>query len=239
MPSHAMSNHCALRAPTVFLVRIKTIRTKNTVMDKSNSGLELVLYKIADCVRMCFSSARNRRFARTDRRPRKSGRRSSSYLDTFWGLSPTSHCALRAPTVFLVRIKTIRTKNTVMDKSNSGLELVLYKIADCVRMCFSSARNRRSARTGRRPRKSGRRSSSYLDTFWGLSPTSHCALRAPTVFSVRMKSASVRKIRLWIKATAGLGWFYATSQFCNSRGGAVQRGSYSSEQPKEAAKMRD
>jgi len=86
MPSHAMSNHCALLAPTVFLVRIKTIRTKNTVMDKSNSGLELVLYKIADCVRMCFSSARNRRSARTGRRPRKSGRRSSSYLDTILGV---------------------------------------------------------------------------------------------------------------------------------------------------------
>jgi hypothetical protein len=25
----------------------------------------------------------------------------------------------------------------------------------------------------------------------------HCALRAPTVFSVRMKSASVQKTRLW------------------------------------------
>jgi hypothetical protein len=45
---------CALRAPTVFLVRIKTIRTKNTVMDKSNNGLGLFLYKIADCVRTAF-----------------------------------------------------------------------------------------------------------------------------------------------------------------------------------------
>jgi len=39
-----MSKTCALRAPTVFLVRINTIRTKNTVMDKSNNGLELRLY---------------------------------------------------------------------------------------------------------------------------------------------------------------------------------------------------
>ena len=31
---------------------------------------------------------------------------------------------------------------------------VLYKIADSARMCFSSVRYRRSARTGRRPRKS-------------------------------------------------------------------------------------
>ena len=48
------------RAPTLFLVRIKTIRTKNTVLDKSNNGLGLLLSKIADCVRMCFSSAHNR-----------------------------------------------------------------------------------------------------------------------------------------------------------------------------------
>jgi hypothetical protein len=45
---------CALRAPTAFLVRIKTIRTKNAVMIKSNDGLRLFLYKIADCVRMGF-----------------------------------------------------------------------------------------------------------------------------------------------------------------------------------------
>jgi len=36
---------CALRAPTVFPVRIKTIRTENTVMDKNKDGVE-VLYKI-------------------------------------------------------------------------------------------------------------------------------------------------------------------------------------------------
>jgi hypothetical protein len=33
---------CALRAPTVFLVRIKTIRTKNTVMDKTRSALGFI-----------------------------------------------------------------------------------------------------------------------------------------------------------------------------------------------------
>jgi hypothetical protein len=40
-----------------------------------------------------------------------------------------------------------------MDKNDKGLGLFSYMIADCARMCFSSARNRRSARTGRRPRK--------------------------------------------------------------------------------------
>jgi hypothetical protein len=48
------------RAPTVFLVRIKIIRTKNTVLDKSKNGLRLVLSKIADCVRMGSSSVRKR-----------------------------------------------------------------------------------------------------------------------------------------------------------------------------------
>jgi len=36
---------CALRAPTVFSVWIKTIRTENTAMDKNKDGVA-VLYKI-------------------------------------------------------------------------------------------------------------------------------------------------------------------------------------------------
>jgi len=38
----------------MFSVRIKTIRTENTVLDKSKDGLGLLLYKIADCVRTGF-----------------------------------------------------------------------------------------------------------------------------------------------------------------------------------------
>jgi hypothetical protein len=57
--------------------------------------------------------------------------------------------------------KRIHTESTVMNKSNNGLGWVLYKIADCARMCFSSVHNRRSARTGRRPRKLYRRGSMY------------------------------------------------------------------------------
>jgi len=111
-----------------------------------------VLYEIADCVRMCFSCARNRRSAQTERRPRKTGRSSSSMSEGMQVWSMSKHCALRAPTAFSGRIKTIRPENAVMVNPKQGLR-VLYKIADCVRMCFSSARNRRSARTGRRPRK--------------------------------------------------------------------------------------
>jgi len=60
--------------------------------------------------------------------------------------------AARANRDFGTDEKRIRTKITVMDKSNSGLGLPLYKIADCARMAFSSVRNRRSARTAFRPR---------------------------------------------------------------------------------------
>jgi hypothetical protein len=61
--------------------------------------------------------------------------------------------APRANRVFCADEKRIRTENTVIGKSNNGLGLFLYKIADSARMCFSSVRYRRSARTGFRPRK--------------------------------------------------------------------------------------
>jgi len=60
----------AARANRAFVADEKRIRNESTVIvnDKGGTG---ILSKIADCVRMCFSSARNRRSARTDRRPRK------------------------------------------------------------------------------------------------------------------------------------------------------------------------
>ncbi|MEK7435570.1 MAG: hypothetical protein AAB150_01650, partial [Pseudomonadota bacterium] len=71
--------------------------------------------------------------------------------------------ALRANRIFSTDEKHIRRENTVIDKADLGW--LSSKIADRVRMCFSSARDRRSARTGRRPRK-----------FCGSSPTcQHCA----------------------------------------------------------------
>jgi hypothetical protein len=68
-------------------------------MDKSKGGLGLILFKIADCARMCFSSVRKRRSARTGRRPRK-----------FW----QDLRATRANRVFCTDEKHIRTENTVM-----------------------------------------------------------------------------------------------------------------------------
>jgi hypothetical protein len=50
----------AARANRAFCMDEKRIHTESTVMNKSNDGLGLSLYKITDCVRMSFSSARNR-----------------------------------------------------------------------------------------------------------------------------------------------------------------------------------
>jgi hypothetical protein len=61
--------------------------------------------------------------------------------------------AARANRDFCADEKRIRTEITVMDKSKDGLGLILFKIADGARMCFSSVHNRRSARTVSRPRK--------------------------------------------------------------------------------------
>jgi hypothetical protein len=59
--------------------------------------------------------------------------------------------ATRANHVFCTDEKRIRTENMVMVNTKHYLG-VLYKIVDCARMCFSSVRSRRSARTVSRPR---------------------------------------------------------------------------------------
>jgi hypothetical protein len=60
--------------------------------------------------------------------------------------------AARANRVFCTDEKRIRTKNAVMLKNGDSVGF-LHKIADDVRMCFSSVRHRRSARTAFRPRQ--------------------------------------------------------------------------------------
>jgi hypothetical protein len=69
---------CALRAPTLFCVRIKTIRTQNKVMVKSDKGLELFFYQTADCVRTRFrpcaiGDPRGRIFVRATSQPYNNG----------------------------------------------------------------------------------------------------------------------------------------------------------------------
>jgi hypothetical protein len=50
----------AARANRVFCADEKRIRAENTVTIDSKDSAGLVLYKIVDCARMCFSSVRNR-----------------------------------------------------------------------------------------------------------------------------------------------------------------------------------
>ena len=64
--------------------------------------------------------------------------------------------AARAKRFFGADEKLIRTKKRLWIEAKAVSGWFYFKIANCVRTCFSSARNRRSARTGRRPRKSWR-----------------------------------------------------------------------------------
>jgi hypothetical protein len=50
----------ALRANRLFFTDEKRIREEKAVMVKSNRGLGLVFFKIVDCARIRFSSARDR-----------------------------------------------------------------------------------------------------------------------------------------------------------------------------------
>ena len=85
------------------------------------------LSKIADCVRMCFSSVRNRRSARTGRRPRKFCRYRSMYPPTSGNVGKQALRAPRANRVFGTEKKRIRTKNTVISKTKKGIGVALIQ----------------------------------------------------------------------------------------------------------------
>ncbi|HEY5290685.1 MAG TPA: hypothetical protein VIJ43_00070 [Burkholderiales bacterium] len=70
--------------------------------------------------------------------------------------------APRANRVFGTDENRIRTKNTVLDKSNHGVSLLLSKIADCVRTAFGPRAIGDPRGPGRRPRKHEHDSSKYL-----------------------------------------------------------------------------
>ncbi|MBI5909451.1 MAG: hypothetical protein HY848_05830 [Betaproteobacteria bacterium] len=96
--------------------------------DKSNNRLGLILYEIVDSARMCFSSARYRRSARTGRRPRKTGRGNVNCPDAYRNCGDQPLRAPRANRGFCTDENRIRTETTVMDKSNSNSGLLVYKI---------------------------------------------------------------------------------------------------------------
>jgi hypothetical protein len=108
----------AARANPVFCTDEKRIRTENTVMDKNRGGLDFIQDR-----RLCtdgFSSVRNRRSARTGRRPRKFCRRSSVYPPAYAYVGARALRAPRANPVFATDEKHIRTENTVIDKSRGA-----------------------------------------------------------------------------------------------------------------------
>jgi len=82
---------------------------------------------IVDCARMRFSSVRNRRSARTGRRPRKLRRSGSTDVPISAKVSDRSLRAARANRGFGTDEKRIRTKTTVMDKSKAGSGRLLCK----------------------------------------------------------------------------------------------------------------
>jgi hypothetical protein len=69
------------------------------------------------------------------------------YPPKFADVGTRSLRAARANRVFYTDKKRIRIEDTVMNKSKGGSGWFSYEIVYCARMCCSSARNRRSART--------------------------------------------------------------------------------------------
>jgi len=145
------------------------------------------LSTITDSARTGSSSVRNRWSARTGRRPRQPCHRWSKYSVTSTNVSARILHAPRA--------------NRVYRKHGSG------KHQDSLGLSTRSPIARGYAFHPRaigdpRGRAAVRASSS--DTVRSIlprlpmSPPDHCALRAPTVVSVRMESASVRKPRFWL-----------------------------------------
>ena len=107
--------------------------------------------------------------------------------------------ALRANHVFGTDEKRIRTKNTVMNKGNCGVGLIFIQDR---RLCADRswfARNRRSARTGRRPRKRDHQSSKYFPLAgWVGEPRLRAGARQPRFLSGR-KGHPNRKLSYWQK----------------------------------------
>jgi len=103
------------------------------------------------------------------------------------------NCALRAPTVFGTNKKRIRTENTVLDKNkdSSGVYTRSPIAGGCAfhPPAIGDPRGRAAVRAS-----SSATVRSILQSL-SMSTCDHCALRAPTLFSVRMKSVSVQKTR--------------------------------------------
>src|SRR5665647_920300 len=124
----------------------------------SGSAIQIQLYP-PSCQRAAFQPLRLSAIARCLRaQSRRPVRASAGAIVRYAVLRRTIPTlrplrAARANRVFCTDEKHIRTENTVTVNTKHRVE-VLYKIVDCARICFSSVRNRRSARTVSRPRYS-------------------------------------------------------------------------------------
>ncbi|MEK7436622.1 MAG: hypothetical protein AAB150_07050 [Pseudomonadota bacterium] len=111
----------AARANRLFGTEMKRVRTKKTVMDKSDCELGLFQSKITACARMCCSSVRKRQSARTGRRPRKSDHHNPKYLPALVRFGGRSLRAPRANRIFRTDKKRIRTENAVLVNTEYGV----------------------------------------------------------------------------------------------------------------------
>jgi hypothetical protein len=132
--------------------------------------------------------------------------------------------ALRANRVFRADEKRIRTENTVMDKSKGGLVWFRFHKDRRLRADVFFIRAQSTIRADGPPSAQDRAPLFELPGCIQAFPASkHCALCAPTVFLLRMKSTSVAETWLWIKPKAVWIGFYARSNLCNNGRRDVRR----------------
>ncbi len=146
----------------------------------------------------CASSASNRRSARTGRRPRKLNHRRLKCSPASSDADERPLRALRANRVFGTDEKRIRTENTVIDKNSRGLGFHTRSPLVCGCAFHPHASGDPRGRAAVR--------ASLITVARSVRqppPTSvrrHCALRAPTMFCVRIDNTSVHKT--WLLLTA-------------------------------------
>ncbi|MBI5911220.1 MAG: hypothetical protein HY848_14870 [Betaproteobacteria bacterium] len=140
----------AARANRVFCADENRIRTENTVLDKTRTARGFVQDRR---LRADVLFIRAQSTIRADGPPSAQAQAPKSEVSS--DVCRYREAALRAARAnrdFGTDMKRIRTKITVMDKSNNGFGLLLSKIVDYVRTCFFIRAQSTTARTDFRPR---------------------------------------------------------------------------------------
>jgi len=138
----------ATRANRVFAMDKKHLRSKNTVMEKSNNGFGFAFIqdrRLGTDVLFIRAQSTIRADGPPSAQVRSLPLDISVYFDRYRG---SGICALaRANRVLGTDKKHIRTQNTVMDKSNNGLGFAFIQDRRLRAVGFSSAQNRHTAAT--------------------------------------------------------------------------------------------